>query len=238
MPELTGARIKSVEIGVSDLARSTAFYRELLQGEFDSVTLVEVGANGVSQPAGNLRCGLSHLGWKVGDVDMQATRLHAAGVEFTVEPTDAHGGVRIAFFTDPDGTVLELIDSHLKYDTTFSPKLDATEQTAADARSLTFGPVLDHVAATVDDLDRSLSFYRNVFGYEPIGQLDLGRPEGCLLTMVGSGDVALEPFTYTAPTSPNPTSGENTLGLRSIGVFGADDEAMFADPDGIALRLA
>jgi catechol 2,3-dioxygenase-like lactoylglutathione lyase family enzyme len=38
-----------------------------------------------------------------------------AGVPFTIEPKNIPGGVRIAFFTDPDGTSIELIEGDLVF---------------------------------------------------------------------------------------------------------------------------
>jgi catechol 2,3-dioxygenase-like lactoylglutathione lyase family enzyme len=233
---MTCLGIQWVEIGVSDLARSREFYSELLQGRTDEVSFVEVDTGGIRQPVDNLRRGLGHIGWKVGDVDMHAERLRTAGVEFVLDPTDAPGGVRIAFFLDPDGTLLELIDRHLQYHTTFSPRLADAERLAAESRSRTAPPALDHVGATVADLDRSLAFYGKTLGYEAIGEIVTDNRE-CVLTMIGSGRVALELFTYATATTPNPASGDaQTLGMRAIGVVAAGGAP--ADPDGIPLRIA
>jgi catechol 2,3-dioxygenase-like lactoylglutathione lyase family enzyme len=48
-------------------------------------------------------------------LDAIAEKLRQAGVPFTLPPTNANGGVRIAFFTDPDGTLIELIEGDLNY---------------------------------------------------------------------------------------------------------------------------
>jgi catechol 2,3-dioxygenase-like lactoylglutathione lyase family enzyme len=53
--------------------------------------------------------GFKHLALQTDDVDGVAARLKAAGTSFTVEPLDAAGGVRLAFFYDPDGNLLELV---------------------------------------------------------------------------------------------------------------------------------
>jgi catechol 2,3-dioxygenase-like lactoylglutathione lyase family enzyme len=84
---------------------------------------------------------------------------------------------------------------------------------------------------TVEDLDATLAFYRDALGYEAIGQLDHGGPNGFLITYLQAGGVVLEVFTFTAPKRPNPwTPEESRLGLRTIGI-GADD------PDGTARLL-
>lgn len=53
--------------------------------------------------------GYKHLALLVEDIDAEYERLQAAGVEFTMAPTDAGAGLRVAFFQDPDGNSLELM---------------------------------------------------------------------------------------------------------------------------------
>ena len=241
--------IRYVEIGASDLARSLGFYQDLLgfrpAGEVAwsrgqaahwleagpaLVKLVDLGAGDLGgwDYDNDLQRGIRHVGWKVGDVDLQAERLRDAGVAFTVEPTDAVGDVRLAFFRDPDGALLEIIDGHLHYHTTYSAELAERERAAAAHRPRTAGPAFDHVAVTVEDLDTTLAFYRDALGYELIGQLDHGGPQGFLITYLQAGGVVLEVFTFTAPKIPNPwTPDEPRLGLRHIGIGVADpDEAV------------
>jgi catechol 2,3-dioxygenase-like lactoylglutathione lyase family enzyme len=45
----------------------------------------------------------------VDNVDEEYARLHAAGVPFYITPSDVQN-VRIAFFKDPDGMAIELIE--------------------------------------------------------------------------------------------------------------------------------
>jgi glyoxylase I family protein len=52
--------------------------------------------------------GLRHLALTVDDFDTTYNRLRSAGVSFTGEPT-ASKGVKVVFFTDPDGNFLHLI---------------------------------------------------------------------------------------------------------------------------------
>jgi catechol 2,3-dioxygenase-like lactoylglutathione lyase family enzyme len=256
---MTEAGIQYVEIGCRDLARSVDFYRGLLG--FRPVEQVSWPSTGntswlsagpvllklVAPENGDLggwvnddlQRGMRHVGMKVGDVDQQAERLRDAGVEFTVEPTDAVGDVRLAFFLDPDGTLLEFIDGHLSYHKTWSPELAERERAAATRRPRDAWPAFDHVAVTVADLDTTLGFYRDRLGFEVIGELDHAPdPRGFFITYLQAGDAVLEVFTYTAPTSEN--SGQSTpnrLGLREIGVAtGSSDDPLLTDPDGIPLR--
>lgn len=113
------------------MKRSVAFYRDLLglemigrldngDPDFDIVYLKAGGATielfeftkkGKDAPQdGNEDRGLKHIGFQVESCDEVAEKLKANGVEFTMEPFNAAGGVRIAFFRDPDGVLLELVE--------------------------------------------------------------------------------------------------------------------------------
>jgi catechol 2,3-dioxygenase-like lactoylglutathione lyase family enzyme len=249
----TPTGIQYVEIGVSDLARSLDFYQGLL-GFCPAADVIWSRAEGVrwlsAGPAlvklvdvgdgdlggwnydDDLQLGIRHVGWKVGEVDLQAERLRDGGVEFTIEPEDAIGDVRLAFFRDPDGALLEIIDGHLHYHTTWSAELAERERAVAERRPRDAGPSFDHVAVTVSDLNATLAFYRDALGYEVIGQLDLAGPTGFLITYLQAGGVVLEVFTFSAPKTANPwTPKEPRLGLRNIGIG-------FEDPDAGIRRIS
>ena len=58
------------------------------------------------------RGGWHHLAWEVEDVDDAYAKLSARGIRFHVPPEGFPAELptmRIAFFTDPDGNVLELV---------------------------------------------------------------------------------------------------------------------------------
>ena len=123
-----------VTISVSNINRSLAFYRDLLgfpvlgrlyyhNAVGLTIDFLEIGEGHIleifsfstpTQPAAwianDLQTGLRHVRFRVNDVDATTARLKQAGVRFTLDPLDATGGVRIAFFEDPDGNALELID--------------------------------------------------------------------------------------------------------------------------------
>jgi catechol 2,3-dioxygenase-like lactoylglutathione lyase family enzyme len=262
--------MRYVEIGVSDAARSLDFYQGLLglrpvpeppeapaapapgvhwlaaEGDEALVKLVQAppGSTLGGWSGDDLQRGMRHFGMKVGDVRRQAERLRAAGVEFTLEPLVAVGDVTIAFFRDPDGTLLEIIDGHLHYHTVFDERLADRERQAAEARPPAAGPVFDHVAVTVADLDATLAFYRDRLGYPLIGRLVHDQdPRGFVIDYLQAGPAVLEVFTFTEPTTPPPAADDEDrrLGLRAIGLGieagqAAGQESHLTDPDGVPLR--
>ncbi|MFB6217648.1 MAG: VOC family protein [Halobacteriaceae archaeon] len=121
-----------VAVKTADLDASVAFYREHLGAELQSrVEGDGGGADDVSHAVlsvGDKRVylfaeapyeaaglvedvppGFLHFGFVVDDVAAAHESLAAAGAEFIMEPT-AFGSLKIAFFTDPDGTRIELIE--------------------------------------------------------------------------------------------------------------------------------
>ncbi|HMA46270.1 MAG TPA: VOC family protein [Frankiaceae bacterium] len=116
---------------VRDVARSAAFYRDVLgwpqvvpepgaQGPariaafsasrtHHELLLIEIGADAAAQPAGR-RLGLYHFGLKVGDSDDELrealARVRAAGVH--VVGASDHHVTHSLYITDPDGNEIEL----------------------------------------------------------------------------------------------------------------------------------
>lgn len=127
-----GLSLDHVAITVRDMDRAVAFYRDVLgfevlgqlvlnDGTFKLVYL-QAGAGrielfafaeegrAVDPSLRNEDLGFKHVAFQIDDVDAVAARLQEHGVAFTVAPTDAPGGVRLAFFHDPDGNLLEIVD--------------------------------------------------------------------------------------------------------------------------------
>jgi catechol 2,3-dioxygenase-like lactoylglutathione lyase family enzyme len=207
----------------------------------------------------DLQCGIRHLAFKVDDVDRWAARVKDAGAPFTMEPRDATGGVRIAFFLDPDGSQLELVQGNVRYSHPWSEELIAAERATPAPPS----PRLDHVALSVADLERTLAFYRRGTGAEVIGQLRIGDdPRGFLITYMrlGTGPAILEIFSFDVPMLPNPwqphrtpagllrvalSAGDPAVGVRSLLAAGGSlpergrpDGEVVLDPDGTPLEIA
>jgi len=272
--------LSSIDINVRDLNRSADFYSSLLDlprldipessaGQRRAVLaagplvlrLAEIGESGRGNnwTTDDLQKGFRHVGFKVDDVDAWAERVRAAGVRFHLEPLNAVGGVRITFFQDPDEMMLELVQGSIEYHKVWNDELLAAERRLP----VPHRPRFDHVAITVENLDRTIEFYRKSLGFGVVGQLFLHQdPRGFVITYLKAGDTVLEVFSYQAPKSPSPwQADDHQLGFRTAG-FEAEDLAatsgvlaaagatvvgpaprlglgrQFTDPDGFPLTIA
>lgn len=229
---MTTTDLHSVVISVSDMARSLAFYRDLLgfpvmsqdtHADGSNTATLDTGGGHIlrlvnvpapHQPTAwipdDLQAGLRHIAFKVCDVDATTARLKAASIHFTLDPFDAVGGVRIAFFLDPDSALVEIVQGELEYHAT-GPAFGRTSPRVPEGDSLLF----DHVAVTVSDLEAALAFYRDQLGCEVIGQLFFENENGFKITYLSAGTAVLELFSFTTPTQPNVyREGMATLGLK------------------------
>jgi len=113
-----------VALTTRDFERLRAFYAQTLGlplvGAFAGYNIVFLAAGSTTielieeeGPAdGADRAGWNHLALEVEDVDAAYAELAAHGVPFTVLPEDfppEAPALRIAFFTDPDGNLVELV---------------------------------------------------------------------------------------------------------------------------------
>ena len=202
--------IENIQINVADVARAVAFYRDFLgarpigeptadRAVIDVVTAT-IELVRVSHPADStweaddLQRGFRHIGFKVAAVDPLVEKLKAAGVPFHLDPLEAEGGVRITFFYDPDGTLLELVERDLQYNTVVDDDLVEAER----ALGVPERPRFDHIAVTVDDFHATKSHYE-AFGFAHHGTiLQPHDNRGFRINFLKSGDTVLEVFTYDA----------------------------------------
>ncbi|WP_445548448.1 VOC family protein [Frankia sp. CiP1_Cm_nod1] len=121
-------RLNHVVLYVRDVARTTAFYTDVLDFRVtmtipgraaflqapDStndhdIGLFELGATAGSSPAGRSAVGMYHIAWEVGtltDLEDAARRLVAAGA--LVGSSD-HGTTKSLYAHDPDGLEFEVV---------------------------------------------------------------------------------------------------------------------------------
>jgi catechol 2,3-dioxygenase-like lactoylglutathione lyase family enzyme len=227
-------QLRSVVISVSDLERSLAFYRDLLGFEVSAqirapggstITILDVGGGHTLQlvslstetkPSGwlpdDLQTGFRHVGFKARDVDTTAARLKRANVPFTLDPLDATGGVRIAFFKDPDGALLEIVQGELHYHVD-GPAVRSLPRVSPSGETLHF----DHVAVTVSDLAAALAFYRDELGCPIIGQLFLKDARDFTITYLKAGTGVIELFSFSKPNLPNYWAADMAVvGLKHV----------------------
>lgn len=203
--------IRRILINTPDVVESVDFYQRFLgarlldgatdeRADLDVVTAV-IELRRVVDPApstwvgDDLVTGFRHVGFKVADVDELVAPLKSAGVRFHLDPLEAEGGVRIAFFYAPEGTLLEFVQRDLQY--------TAVHDEAGVERERALGiptrPRFDHVAVTVEDRPAAERFYAPL-GFARIGTIEQPHdPRGFHIDYLKGGDSVLEIFTYDVP---------------------------------------
>jgi catechol 2,3-dioxygenase-like lactoylglutathione lyase family enzyme len=187
--------------------------------------------------------GFRHVGFKVDRLEPWTVPMQQAGVQFEIDPSDTVGGLRIAFFYDPDGTLLEFVEGNAEYAQVLDEDAVASER-ALDVPSR---PRFDHVAMTVADVPGAITRYRPL-GFVPSGTLEFpGDERGLHITNLRSDDTVLELFEFSDPTrAREPQVGcpgfqfavlaDACLGeafARSCTT--ADGTVLHADPEGLLL---
>jgi catechol 2,3-dioxygenase-like lactoylglutathione lyase family enzyme len=254
--------IKNVVVNCTDVQRSVEYYTRFLElplvGEptperalLDAVTAtielrrVEAGREESTWDSDDLQKGFRHIGFKVDRLDERAEVLKAAGVEFKLDPLDAEGKVRICFFFDPDGTLLEMIQGDLDYAAVLDPEGVARER----ALGVPARPRFDHVAVTIEDRDATHDYYRDNFGFSFIGTIEQPHDSrGFSIGYLKSGDTVIEVFTYaTEKSSRAPQfdvagfayaelAGDPPSGLAEAAA--PDGTKVYIDPDGFAFSVS
>lgn len=253
--------IKNVVVNCTDVQRSIECYAKFLElpviGEptperavLDAVTAtielraVSNGRETSTWVGDDLQKGFRHLGFKVDRLDERAAVLKAAGVEFKLDPLDAEGAVRICFFYDPDGTLLEMIQGDLQYAAVLDEEGVARER----ALGVPQRPRFDHVAVTIDDRERTSAYYDEHYGFSFIGTIEQPHDNrGFSIGYLKSGDTVLEVFTYDVDkTDREPQldvagfayaelEGDPPTGLGQL--VSPDGTTVYVDPDGFAFAV-
>ncbi len=275
-------------VSVSDVDKSLAFYRDVLGFPYLgrlkynnpvglTIDFLDIGNNAILEVFSftnapvrpsefipdDRQLGMRHMAFKVKSVDATAARLEKAGVEFTTPPKNGTGVARLAFFKDPDGTLIEIVEGDLRYHIPGQSPIGVPlpAKGAPGGSELCF----NHVTLTVADLEKSLAYYQGVLGFPVLGQLNFNDPRGFVITYLQFGNSILEVFSFekvqTIAHTWNPD--ETVLGLKHIGILvddvwavadrlkekgvriiyppnhakGGVDTCFFADPDGNALEL-
>jgi len=254
--------IKNVVVNCTDVQRSVEYYTKFLElrliGEatperalLDAVSAtielrsVAAGRDQSTWVTDDLQKGFRHLGFKVDRLDERADALKAAGVEFKLDPLDAEGKVRICFFFDPDGALLEMIQGDLQY----AAVLDADGVARERALGVPERPRFDHVAVTIEDRDATHEYYRDNFGFSFIGTIEQPHdPRGFSIGYLKSGDTVIEVFTYQRDKSFRQPqldvagfayaelAGDPPRNLTET--TAPDGTTVYVDPDGFAFSVS
>jgi catechol 2,3-dioxygenase-like lactoylglutathione lyase family enzyme len=111
-------QVSVVMLGVREVARALAFYRDKLgltvQREIPGFAFLNAGAVTLclSEPAAKVRgqvAGAGEIVFSVDDVTAAYQALQGKGVQFTHEPRNVTPTTRVANFDDPDGNHLSII---------------------------------------------------------------------------------------------------------------------------------
>jgi catechol 2,3-dioxygenase-like lactoylglutathione lyase family enzyme len=251
--------IESVLLNVRDIARSVEFYQRhldavLVESSEDSAELDLVTARlvltRIDTPAestwigDDLQRGFRHVGFKVADLDARVAALHEAGVPFHLEPIHAEGDVRITFFYDPDGTLLELVEGPLQYHEVYDRQ--AVDQDWGLGEPVQ--PRFDHVAETVADIEATKAHYAQL-GYVLMSGIHQPSDDrGFEINFLRAGDSSLEVFTYDLAEKAERVPQLDAPGFVAVEFGGADapgavvgtaqDREVYADPDGLPYVIA
>ena len=130
--------IEAIVIMVNDLPKSVEFYTDVLGfSTSNKIDMAEVGLSAVFVEKDGSRIGLmnykgkkipkrseiakiklgessipinDHLTFSVDDIEDTTTELKGKGVVFNLEPISMEGGIKVAFFKDPEGVQIELVE--------------------------------------------------------------------------------------------------------------------------------
>jgi catechol 2,3-dioxygenase-like lactoylglutathione lyase family enzyme len=248
---MTPMPIERIVLNVRNPERSADFYARYLGAEqvpgstpesvsVDAVTALidfrRVESSVVSSwRADDLQRGFRHIGFKVSSVDGLIDPLRTAGVTFHLDPLEAEGGVRIAFFFDPDGTLLEFVERDLQY----TIVTDADGVAAERSLGIPDRPRFDHIAITVSELAETERFYSH-FGFTNIGRIEQPHdPRGFHIDYLRGGDTAVEVFTYDIGTEARDIQVD-APGFASAQVSAGTTSAagQLVDPGGVLLVVA
>lgn len=204
--------LNEIQLIVDDLSHSALFYRDVLglspadggrmqlhHGACDFrasrgvlLKLLErTGKEQCQMPGPSDRSAPFHLCLKVRKMAPVVERLRKASVRFALEPKDGRGNVRVCFFYDPDGILLELTEGDITYDRTFN------EQSVMHADdSGIYGPTrVDHIAVEVANRASVAGLADELLGLKPIGELNF--PDlGFDVTYLSDGRLGCELFDF------------------------------------------
>ena len=118
--------IEHFAVVTTDVEKAAKFYKDVLgfreRGRLQTAhsgTIIFITLGGAElelfgggeiapKPEGR-KVGYTHIALTVDDIGADYERIAKTGVEFSMKPTAVESGMKIAFFADPDGNTLELM---------------------------------------------------------------------------------------------------------------------------------
>ncbi len=244
---------------VKDIKTTMAFYEDVVGGKVVDYTenktnnskraLVQIadGFFELTEPGvhdENTPYGLKHIAFRVDDLDAAYSHLVKMGFAFrTLPKVGGSGNGRLAFFTDTNGIVVELLQRDV----------------VAELQDIE-SPIIksfDHYAIMTDDITAAFDLYHGFMKMNPLAHfmVDAHKRE---IMYLDHGSVSLE--IYTSPTIKNPKNPHAHISLRveeitkavadltARGATFAENaintpgikfgmSASFYDPDGVRIEL-
>ncbi|MFH1327555.1 MAG: VOC family protein [Candidatus Bathyarchaeota archaeon] len=100
--------VLNVEYALVQVGQSRIEILSPIEGEPSDRNPVESGMEGVASELGR-NVGWNHIALRIDSMEELCKVLKASGVRFVMEPKLMGSGSKIAFITDPDGNLIELI---------------------------------------------------------------------------------------------------------------------------------
>lgn len=242
---------------VRDLAKSLEFYQDVLGGQVVGQGFLPASRSGMMMvqvsgglieilnravPAEDEEYGITHIAFMTNNLDADHAMLVKAGYKPLSEPKVAGSSIgRLAFFEDPNGTTVELIERDWNIR---KPVIDH--------------PIIksfDHYSLLANDLAAAEEFYGNQLRMRKLAERKTGsgstfayfnydydvlqlvqRPQPVteiydhMAFRVDDLDKAIE---YMKSKGYEPEH----VGEKNSGAFGVGTGAIFRDPDGVAIEL-
>lgn len=206
-------------IVVNDLQKSLDFYQGLFGAKvvyrgFIPPTKTDVVylliAGGMiellhrADPPADETFGITHIAFMSDDLDADYERLLGLGYKGLVAPKQAGSGVgRLAFFSDPNGARVELIQRDL-----------AMRDHPAEHDIIRS---FDHYSVLANDLDAALKLYRDAMGMKVLKEMSVPHPSNPLsIVYLNWGYDVLELLHRPTPDNTAPIFGHFALRVDSV----------------------
>jgi catechol 2,3-dioxygenase-like lactoylglutathione lyase family enzyme len=157
-----------IGIMVKDIRQTVAFYQEnfgaifvrgmYMPGGHTIGAYMQIGSQMLEflcplSPDGDTKYGIAHIAFLTDDIEAEAAYLSSRGYDFTVKPkTAGSGGGKLAFFRDPNGANIELLERKECFLQAWSP----TDEVRG----------FDHASVYAEKLQEAIFFYLSEMNFK------------------------------------------------------------------------